>query len=142
MTRYSTPDLSFEAPPGWLDRSVTVFAAPPGDVAAGGPNIVVTRDALGAGEALEGYSDRQLVELAKRLDQFTLRHRRAARVGGAPAVELAFDWRSPSGPVTQRLVTVAAPDGALLNLTVTAPAASAGDALAAFEAMVASARFG
>lgn len=141
MTRYSTPDLSFDAPSGWNDRSVTVFSAPASGASGSAPNIVLTRDALLEAEGLDGYSDRQLVELAKRLDRFTLRHRRATRVGGVAAIELAFEWHSPTGAVTQRLVTLVSPGGALLNLTATAPATDEAEAMAAFEAMLASARF-
>lgn len=141
MTRYTTPDLSFDPPAGWQDRSVTVFSAPSSELASGGPNIVLTRDALREGEGLDGYSDRQLVELAKRLDQFTLVHRRAARVGGAAAVEIAFEWRASVGTLTQRLVMVHAPSGAVLSATASAPSASADAVMSAFEAMLATARF-
>ncbi len=141
MTRYATADVSFDPPDGWSDRSVTVFSAPSRSLDGAGPNIVLTRDALPEGEGLDGYSDRQLVELAKRLDRFTLRRRRPTRVADAPAIELAFEWWSPTGAIVQRLVTVVAPSGAVLNLTATAPAEAADDVMATFDAMLSTARF-
>jgi hypothetical protein len=69
-------------------------------------NLVMTRDTLREGEALGGYADRQLAEMAKRLDKFELVRREETIVGGAPAVSIRFTARAASGPLAQRLVVV------------------------------------
>ena len=91
MARYESHDLSFDVPRDWVDRSVVAYAAPlpPGHAIA--PNVVMTRDQLGPGETLRAYADRQLVELARRLDGFNLASRDERTFGASPAVELQFE---------------------------------------------------
>jgi hypothetical protein len=121
MPRYEHPDVSFEVPRDWEDRSVAAFSAPlaPGSTAA--PNVVLTRDKLEPGENLAGYADRNLVELAQRLDKFSLQKRTDVKVSELPAIELRFTWKGSSGLIDQRLVMCATGKRLVLSLTSTAP---------------------
>jgi hypothetical protein len=127
MPRYEHPDVSFEVPRDWDDRSVAAFAAP---VPAGkkvGPTIVLTRDKLEPGENLAGYADRNLVELAQRLEKFTLQKRSDVTVSELPAIELRFTWKGMGGLVDQRLVMCATGKRLVLSITSTAPRAAGVD---------------
>lgn len=119
MPRFEHTDASFDVPRDWEDRSVVAFAAPvkPGQPAA--TNLVMTRDQLAPGEDIVRYGDRQLVELAKRLEGFQLQSRQEISIGGHPALELRFDWRGQLGPLEQRLVVVGARKPTVLSFTAT-----------------------
>jgi len=138
MARYESHDLSFDVPRDWVDRSVVAYAAPlpPGHAIA--PNVVMTRDQLGPGETLRAYADRQLVELARRLDGFKLGSRDERTFGASQAVELRFEWQSPSGPLDQRLLMIGVPGRAVLSLTATTPEEDAGRMVTAFDRIFAS----
>ena len=127
MARYEHPDISFDIPRGWEDRSVIAFSAPTPPGATTAPNVVLTRDRLEPGENLAGYTDRQLVELVQRLEGFSLVQRVERTVGGHPAIELRFFWRGSTGVVDQRLVMCATGKRLVLNLTSTAPKGSVPD---------------
>lgn len=119
MPRFEHADVSFDVPRDWEDRSVVAFAAP---VKAGQPaasNLVMTRDTLAPGEDIVRYGDRQLVELAKRLEGFQLQSRQEISVGGQKALELRFDWRGQLGPLEQRLVVVSGRKPTVLSFTAT-----------------------
>src|SRR4051794_25733970 len=107
MSRYEHPDVAFDVPREWEDRSVAAFSAPskPGQGMAA--NLVMTRDALAANDTLRTYADRQLVELAKRLDGFDLRERREFVLAGLAAIELQFSWQGQSGAIEQRMLFAA-----------------------------------
>jgi hypothetical protein len=123
MPRFEHPDVSFEVPRDWEDRSVAAFSAPlpPGKKA--GPNVVLTRDKLEPGENLASYADRNLVELAQRLDKFSLQKRSDVTVSGLPAIELRFTWKGATGLVDQRLVMCATGKRLVLSITSTVPRA-------------------
>jgi hypothetical protein len=117
MPRYEHADISFEVPRDWDDKSVGAFAAPqaPGQTTA--PNVVCTRDKLMPGENLAGYADRNLVELAQRLEKFSLQ----ITVSELPAIEFRFTWKGGKGLVDQRLVMCATGKRLVLSITSTAP---------------------
>jgi len=121
MPRYEHPDVSFEVPRDWEDRSVAAFSAPVPPGKKAGPNVVLTRDKLEPGENLASYADRNLVELAQRLDKFSLQKRVDITVSELPAVELRFTWKGTGGLVDQRLVMCTTGKRLVLNLTSTAP---------------------
>ncbi|EYF05454.1 DcrB-related protein [Chondromyces apiculatus] len=121
MPRYEHPDVSFEVPRDWEDRSVAAFSAPLAPGKKTGPNVVLTRDKLSPGENLAGYADRSMVELAQRLEKFTLQKRSDVTVSGLPAVELRFTWKGSSGLVDQRLVMCATGKRLVLSITATVP---------------------
>src|SRR5690348_7828556 len=107
MSRYEHPDISFDVPRDWEDRSVAAFSAPLPPGKKVGPNVVVTRDKLEPGENLAGYADRNLVELAQRLEKFALLKRSDITVSELPAIELRFTWKGHGGLVDQRLIMCA-----------------------------------
>jgi len=121
MPRYEHADISFEVPRDWDDKSVGAFAAPqaPGQTTA--PNVVCTRDKLMPGENLAGYADRNLVELAQRLEKFSLQKRSDITVSELPAIEFRFTWKGGKGLVDQRLVMCATGKRLVLSITSTAP---------------------
>jgi hypothetical protein len=121
MPRYEHPDVSFDVPRDWEDKSVAAFSAPlaPGKTTA--PNVVCTRDKLLPGENLAAYADRNMVELAQRLEKFSLQKRSDIVVSELPAVELRFTWKGGGGLVDQRLVMCATGKRLVLSFTSTAP---------------------
>lgn len=121
MPRYEHTDISFEVPRDWEDRSVAAFSAPlaPGQTTA--PNVVCTRDKLQPGENLAGYADRNLVELAQRLDKFSLQKRSDITVSELPAIEFRFTWRGAKGLIDQRLIMCATGKRLVLSITSTSP---------------------
>jgi hypothetical protein len=138
MPRYEHPDVSFEVPRDWEDRSVAAFSAPVAPGKTAGPNVVLTRDKLEPGENLAGYADRNLVELAQRLDKFTLQKRSDITVSDLPAIELRFTWKGGGGLVDQRLVMCATGKRLVLSLTSTAPRAAGFDMEATMNRVLAS----
>ncbi|WP_437980741.1 DcrB-related protein [Sorangium sp. So ce117] len=121
MPRYENSDVSFDVPRDWEDRSIVAFAASPEPGQASTASVVMTRDALAAGEDLRKYGDRQLMELAKRLEGFQLLARHERAVGDRPGLELRFAWRGQSGPLEQRLLFVAGRRPTVLSFTATLP---------------------
>jgi hypothetical protein len=121
MPRYEHTDISFEVPRDWEDKSVGAFSAPPAPGQTTSPNVVCTRDRLLPGENLAGYADRNLVELAQRLDKFSLQKRSDITVSELPAIEFRFTWRGAKGLVDQRLVMCATGKRLVLSITSTAP---------------------
>ena len=121
MPRYEHPDVSFDVPRDWEDRSVAAFSAPIARGQTSAPNVVCTRDKLNPGENLAGYADRNLVELAQRLEKFSLQKRTELTVSELPAIELRFTWKGSSGLIDQRLVMCATGKRLVLSITSTAP---------------------
>jgi len=121
MSRYEHSEVAFDVPREWNDRSIVAFAAPAKPGQATSPNVVMTRDTLGPEENTRMYADRQLTELAKRLERFRLQHRQELTIGDLPAVELRFTWNGSSGPLDQRLLMVGVRGRVLLSFTATAP---------------------
>ena len=82
---------------------------------------MLTRDKLEPGENLASYADRNLVELAQRLEKFSLQKRLDITVSELPAIELRFTWKGSSGLIDQRLVMCATGKRLVLSITSTAP---------------------
>lgn len=139
MSRYENPDISFDYPRDWEDRSVIAFAAPaePDKTAT---NVVVTRDKLAEGEEVKQYADRQIVQMSKSLDAFALIERRDFQKDGIGVVELRFAWRGSAGALVQRLVMIPLKDGRLINLTCTTSRADAQEFAPTFDRILASVR--
>jgi hypothetical protein len=106
MPRHEQRDISFDVPRHWDDKTIVAYAAPPAPGQSVAANLVMARDALKDGETLARYADRQLAEMAKRLDGFELLGRDETSLGGAPAVSIRFESRGANGPLEQRLVVV------------------------------------
>jgi hypothetical protein len=141
MPRYEHSDVSFDVPRDWEDRSIVAFAAPskPGQTTAA--NVVMTRDSLAPHEDIRGYGDRQLVELAKRLENFHLHQRQEITLGGLPAVELRFAWKGQNGPLEQRLVFVAGRKPLVMSFTATMAKSEATRLNPVFDRIFASMKF-
>lgn len=120
MAKYNGRDVSFEIPNDWHDRTIAAFAAPLKPKQTVAPNFVLTRDVAPEQEASSTYADKQLVELAKRLEAFNLSERRDTLVGGLPAVDLIFSWRGANGTIKQRQTFVATGTGTVLTFVATA----------------------
>jgi len=121
MPRYEHADISFDVPRDWEDRSVAAFAAPPAPGQTTSPNVVCTRDKLQPGENLAAYADRNLVELAQRLEKFSLQKRSDITVSDLPAIELRFTWKGAKGLIDQRLIMCATGKRLVLSITSTSP---------------------
>jgi hypothetical protein len=106
MPRHDQRDISFDVPRHWDDKTIVAYGAPAAPGQAVAANLVMTRDSLQHGETLARYADRQLAEMAKRLDGFELGSRDETTLGGAPAVAVRFTSRGAAGPLEQRLVIV------------------------------------
>ena len=84
-------------------------------------NLVMTRDVLNPNEDIRAYSDRQLVEMAKRITSFTLRKRHEFEINNLPVAEIQFGWRGDSGPLEQRIAFISVGQGKIVTLTATMP---------------------
>ena len=140
MPRYEHSDLAFEAPDGWQDRTVTAFSAPPTAGKKVAPNLVVTREPVEENVTAAAHADCMLVELAKRLEDFVLQHRRDVTVAGLPAVELSFTWSTGPGALRQKQVFVVPRKRTVLTFTATAAQEDFAAAEPRFNAALASVR--
>lgn len=118
MAGFKNEDVTFEAPSGWEDKTIVAFAAPaqPGKFS---PNVVMTKDAMKPGESLRSYADRQIMELARRLEGFDLLESGEREIGGIHALEYRFAWRSEHAELHQHTV-MCAPGAQVLTFTGTA----------------------
>lgn len=125
MARFENSNVSFDVPRDWEDRTVVAFAAP-GRPGTGRPaNLVMTKDALVTGEDLQGYTDRQILEIKKRLENFKLHQRVDRSLGGLPATEIRFGWHGQAGPLEQRIVFVVDQQRTVTSFTATMPKSEA-----------------
>ncbi len=125
MPRHEQPDVSFDVPRHWDDKTLVAYAAPASEGRATAANLVMTRDVLGERETLGDYADRQLSELAKRLEGFELVRREETTLSGVPAIALRFASRAPAGPLLQRLVVAEGRRRSVYCFTATTPKADA-----------------
>lgn len=118
MAQFRNDLVAFEAPADWDDKTIVAFAAPvmPGKFS---PNLVMTKDKLKPGETLRSYGDRQIMELARRLEGFDLVDSGERTLGGLPALEYRFSWISDVAQLHQHTVMTAAGDQ-ILTFTGTA----------------------
>lgn len=141
MPRYEQRDVSFDVPRHWDDKTLVAFSEPPTEGRKATPSLVMTRDSLGDAGTLGEYADRQLAELAQRLDAFELLKKEEQKLGGLPAVALRFTSKGSSGPLEQRLVMVLAHRRQLYCFTATTPKADAAQANPLFDRILSSVRF-
>lgn len=118
MAGFRNEEISFEAPESWEDKTIVAFAAPaqPGKFS---PNVVMTKDTLKPGESLRSYADRQIMELARRLEGFDLIESGDRVLAGLNALEYRFSWTSEHAELHQHTVMVA-PSDRVLTFTGTA----------------------
>jgi hypothetical protein len=141
MQRHQLRDLTLEVPDGWQDRSITVFAVPPKPGQKVTANVVLTRDTLEGDGPIRAYADQQLVALAKGVESFTLHDRKECTVGGQPAAEVLFSWKSGTEVLQQRVVFVRVGGRTLVTFTATAHKNQFADVEPAFRAILASVLF-
>ena len=98
-----TPIVSADLPPGWLDKSMTVYSAPPVANRAMAPNIVVSRDHLAAGETFREYCNRQFATFRSSLPGFEREAESFGRVGERDAFQVQMTWESAAGTLRQRV---------------------------------------
>ncbi|APR86661.1 hypothetical protein A7982_12010 [Minicystis rosea] len=141
MPRHEQRDITFDVPRHWDDKTIVAYAAPPQPGQAVAANLVMTRDTLRDGETLAQYADRQLTEMAKRLDAFELVGREDTAVGGSPATVIRFTARAVSGPLAQRLVVIQGRRRGVYCLTATSARADAAQNDPLFDRILGSIRF-
>jgi hypothetical protein len=141
VAKYNGHDVRFYVPDGWKDRTITAFAAPLKPKQTVAPNIVLTRDSFPEKEPTSTYADKQIVELAKRLEQFTLLSRREDIIGGLKAVELLFTWHGGNGTLKQEQVFVATGKGTVLTFVATALVTDFDEMEPVFQSILDSVRF-
>jgi hypothetical protein len=125
MPRHEQADVSFDVPRHWEDKTLVAYASPPKDGQATAANLVMTRDVLGERETLADYADRQLAELASRLEGFELVRREETTLGGLPAIVLRFGSKAAAGPLLQRLAVAEGRRRSVYCFTATTPRADA-----------------
>jgi hypothetical protein len=139
MPAFYANEFAATVPDELLDRSINVFT-----LTVDGPSelsVVVTRDALRAGEDLAGYIDRQLATLQERLAQLRIRRREPSVVGGVAAERLEITWQTREGAITQRQLAAVSPRGPVMTFSATFRGAPAEPHVSTFEAFIASVRF-
>lgn len=141
MARHEQNDVSFDVPRHWEDKTLVAYASPPRDGQATAANLVMTRDALDERETLGDYADRQLTELARRLDGFELVRREETTLGGLPAIVLRFGSRAAAGPLLQRLAVVEGRRRSVYCFTATTPRADAEQNDPLFDRILGTVRF-
>jgi hypothetical protein len=141
MPRHEQSDVSFDVPRHWEDKTLVAYASPPRDGQTTAANLVMTRDALDERETLGDYADRQLAELARRLEGFELVRREETTLGGLVAVVLRFGSRAAAGPLLQRLVVVEGRRRSVYCFTATTPKADAAQNDPLFDRILGSVRF-
>ena len=141
MARHEQNDVSFDVPRHWEDKTLVAYASPPQDGQATSANLVMTRDVLGERETLGDYADRQLAELAKRLDGFELVRREDTTLGGLPAIVLRFGSKAAAGPLLQRLAVAEGRRRSVYCFTVTTPKADAAQTDPLFDRILSTVRF-
>jgi hypothetical protein len=119
MPRHDQKDVSFDVPRHWEDKTLVAFAAPARPGQRSTASLVMTRDALLDREDLREYGDRQLAELAQKLDGFELVKKEDTTLGGFKAIVLRFMAKASSGPIVQRLVVVEGRRRAVFCFTAT-----------------------
>jgi hypothetical protein len=140
LTRHPGRDIAFDVPENWEDRTVTAYSAPPQHDHPVTPNIVVTRDFVTDRQPVGSYADRQMVDLAKRLNGFNLLSRAESQLGGEPTVVLDFVWNGQFGPVRQKQIFVLR-DKTVLTLVLTALASEFAAQEPTFNAILTSVAF-
>ena len=116
-----TPSVTAERPPGWFDKSMTVYSAPPVAGRSMAPNIVISRDQLLPGETFREYCNRQIATFRTSLPGFTRETEGYGQVHARDAFQVQMTWSSAAGTLRQRVFFIDAGDGGLIvNFTASA----------------------
>ena len=141
MARFEQRDVAFDVPRHWVDKTLYAFSAPAKKGQQAAASLVMTRDELEPGETLRAYGERQIAELAKRVDGFELVATEPTKLGGMNAVSIRFLAKAASGPLDQRLLLVESQRRTLYCFTTTSPKADADQNNPLFERILSTVRF-
>ena len=100
-------DASFALPEQLKDRTTHTFAS--FDDQTGEFSVLMSHADVQPDNTLAEVADDLLTELSKSLPDFSLVGSIERTVGGAPAIELAYNWRSRFKPMHQRQVVMLVP---------------------------------
>lgn len=115
-------DFTLDVPDDWQDRSIITFVATvaPSEFA---PNVVLTREPIGADESVEDYADRQFAVTQAEVEGLSVVEQNNITIGGKPAVQIVQKI-SAHGLNLQQLQTFVLSDEEIFIVTCTASAAS------------------
>lgn len=129
-------DLVIPLPEGWTISAI--LSAPFEGKDKFRPNIILAVDRTRQGDTFTTYVDRQLIEYARNLKKFSLRHRATIEVSGISAVQFLIGWMGAQGPVEQWITLVPRGDSEVRTITATALAKGGTNAMrATVEALLA-----
>jgi hypothetical protein len=113
-------DIAFGMPAGWARRTAVVFTAPAIAHGADAPSVCFMREPFADNETLETWAERQMLEL-RHFPHLRLIAQRVISLGGAPALQKAYEWQSARGGVAQisTFFESRRPDGARVVTHVT-----------------------
>lgn len=119
--KYHIQEGAFTLPPQAQDRSVNMLVLNHGP---GGLTLVVTRDVVQEGEALDAMLRRQLRTLGTQVKQMKQQEPIAVQVGPAalPGFQVAVSFKQNNATVHQLTTMVALEGQAVLVLTITCAA--------------------
>ncbi len=130
--KYAWRQHSFDVPDGLIDQTSLVLVKAEGAEVA--YSLTVARDATG--DALKGYVDATLRDLATSLSGFRLQSRDdKATLAGKPASRLVHTSTTPEGQAIVQHQGIAKFGGGIVVVTAAAPEGKDGPAKAAFEAL-------
>ena len=105
--QYRTNHVTFELPSKLKDKTVHMFT-----LSDSGPSdfsVVISHADAGPDESLTEFSERLLQELEKSLPKFLHAGTQERLIDGAPAIEMAYSWRSEGKFLHQRQVIILVP---------------------------------
>jgi len=104
-SQYRTNHVTFALPTRLKDKTVHMFTL--NDSGPSDFSVVISHADAGPDETLADFKDRLLQELEKSLPKFHHAGTREREIDGAPAIELAYSWRSEGKFLHQRqLITL------------------------------------
>ena len=109
-------------PDGWIDKTMTIYSAPPASGQAIAANIVIARDALAEGETFRNYCNRQIDGFRTTLPHFEREEERPGRIREHDAFHIRFVWQSGAGLLRQQVFFIAASAETIVTYTTTAAA--------------------
>lgn len=136
------PTVTATCPPDWLDKTMTVYSAPPLEGRAMAPNIVVSRDHLPAGETFREYCNRQIETFRTSLPGFERENEGFGQVHARDAFQVQLTWDSSAGLLRQRVFFIDAGGGVVVNYAASAAADDYAEHEPQFERGLASLRIG
>jgi hypothetical protein len=129
MALYHCDELTFDAPDGWVDRSINMFASPSGEI-----SLNVTRDDL-AGEPVGPWVAKQLKRFEKNWPRFLLIGQRERRFAGSVGWEARLQW-GPEGAFVYQHQSYVPYYGRVIIVTATSPKRLAAQCDVALEALL------